>query len=99
MIATILPLLFTALGQIVPALTGSTAINTVLGVLTQAVPIVIKEAQDLTPIVKNIISALSAHPESTEVQLKALKELDALCDADFEDAAKPREGDPDYSPA
>ncbi len=96
MIATLLPLLLTTLGQIVPALGGSTAIGTVLGTLTEVAPLVIKEANDLTPMVKNIISALSEHPDTTADQLAALQALDALSDADFEDAAKPQPGDPDY---
>lgn len=96
MIATLLPLLLTTLGQLIPALSGSSAIGSVIGVLTQAIPIVVKEAQDLTPMVKNIINALSEHPEATAEQLATLKQLDALSDADFEDAATSQPGDPDY---
>ncbi len=95
----LLPMVLTLLGQVAPMLGGSSAIGSVIGFLTEAVPVIIKEAKDLTPMVKNIINALSEHPDATADQLAVLKQLDALSDADFEDAAVPQPGDPDYVPS
>lgn len=74
--------------QLLPKLFGDTAlIQTIIATLQQLVPLIIKEVQDLTPVVKNIIDALTAE-EVTPQQLADLKAMSDQIDAAFEDAAK-----------
>ena len=96
MLASILALLTSIAG-----LTGQASIITeIIATLTSLVPTLVKEYQDLVPIVKNIIAALSANPASTADQLATLAELDAKVDADFEAAATAAlaEDDPPATP-
>jgi hypothetical protein len=82
-IITLLQLVQTLLPQIG---VNSKAVTTIIGTLIQLVPIVIKEAQEVLPAIRNIIAALSANPATTDEQLATLKALDADVDAAFEDA-------------
>jgi hypothetical protein len=65
---------------------NSKVVNTILTALIQLVPIVMQEAQDILPAIKNIIAALSANPATTAEQLKALQALDQKIDDAFESA-------------
>lgn len=75
------------LQAIVPSLSTSATVQTVINALIQIIPVLVKEAQDLVPMVKNIIAALGSNPASTADQLATLKALDQLTDAAFEAAA------------
>jgi len=85
--------LLVVIAQIAPSLTSSAAIQAVVNALVQIVPVLIKEVQDLIPMVKNIIAALSANAGTTSDQLNALAALDAQCDAAFEAAAAAAEAE------
>lgn len=75
------------LQAIAPSLSTSATVQTVINALIQIIPILVKEAQDLVPMVKNIIAALGSNPASTADQLATLKALDQLTDSAFEAAA------------
>jgi hypothetical protein len=83
---TIIATLLQMILSIIPQLTDSKGVNKVVAMLLQVVPIVVKEAQDLLPMVQNIIAALSAKDGVTPDQLAALKALDAQVDAAFDQA-------------
>jgi hypothetical protein len=72
---------------LIPSISSSVVVQQVLNGLIQIIPVLVKEAQDLVPMVKNIIAALSANPASTADQLATLKALDQLTDSAFEAAA------------
>ena len=79
---------FLALLQtILPAITSSASVQAFINALIQIIPVLVKEAQDLVPMVKNIIAALGSNPASTADQLATLKALDQLTDSAFEAAA------------
>lgn len=82
----ILSAVLALLQTIAPSL-GSSAIQNVINILVQLLPVAIKEVQDLTPAIKNIIAALSSNPAATADQLATLKALDTLTDANFDAAA------------
>lgn len=75
------------LQALVPSITTSATVQTIINSLIQIIPVLVKEAQDLVPMVKNIIAALGSNPASTAEQLATLKALDQLTDAAFEAAA------------
>jgi hypothetical protein len=75
------------LQAVAPSLSSSATVQTVINALIQILPALVKEAQDLVPMIKNIIAALSANPASTTDQLATLKALDQITDAAFEAAA------------
>lgn len=75
------------LQAIVPSLTSSSVVQQVINALIQIIPVLVKEAQDLVPMIKNIIVALSSNPAATADQLATLKALDQLTDSAFEAAA------------
>lgn len=83
MLTTILSLI----SALVPAGTNAALIEKIVAALIQIVPVVVKEYQDLVPIVRNIIAALKADPSTTAAQLEQLQQLEVAWDADFEAAA------------
>jgi hypothetical protein len=83
MLSTIL----TILVQIAGATGEASTITSIINALIQLIPTLVKEYEDLVPIVKNIIASLSANPATTADQLATLQTLDAKVDADFEAAA------------
>lgn len=83
MLTTILSLIST----LVPAGTNAALIEKIVAALIQIVPVVVKEYQDLVPIVRNIVAALKADPSTTAAQLEQLQRLEVEWDADFEAAA------------
>jgi hypothetical protein len=95
-VSSIVTLLLTLVGQLLPAVGASTpAIQTIVNALVATVPALFQEAADLVPIAKNIIAALKANPATTQAQMVILNDLDAQCDAAFEDAlAKSIASDP-----
>jgi hypothetical protein len=99
-VTSIITLLLTLIGQLLPAVGASTpAIQTILNALVAVVPALIQEAMDMVPIVQNIIAALKNNPATTQAQMVVLNDLDAQCDAAFEDAvSKSQAGDPAAQP-
>jgi hypothetical protein len=67
---------------------GATAdlIVKIVTVLEAWIPIIIKEATDLTPIVKNVIAALRGNGTITTEQLDQLDTMEATLDAAFDKA-------------
>lgn len=94
--SSIITLLLTLIGQLLPAVGASTpAIQTIINALVGIVPALFREAMDMVPIVQNIIAALKNNPATTAAQMVTLNDLDAQCDAAFEDAvAKSQASDP-----
>jgi len=82
-----LTLLLTVLAQIAPSLHVSASITSIITTLVELIPILVKEFQDVVPLVKNIITALRGNNAITEEQLKSLDDLEAKIDAEFEAAA------------
>ena len=83
MLTTILGLI----SALVPSGTNAALVEKIIEALIAIVPVVVKEYQDLVPIVRNIIAALKADPSTTAAQLATLQQLEAGWDADFEAAA------------
>lgn len=93
--SSLVTLLLTLVGQLLPALGAGAGIQTIVNALVAIVPALIQEATDMVPIVQNIIAALQANPATTQAQMATLNALDAQCDAAFEDAlAKSIASDP-----
>lgn len=86
-VTTLLGLLQT----IVPTLTGSGTMGTVVSTLTQLVPILIDGYKDALPSVRNIIESLRGNDDVTDEQWLALDAIEVLIDAEFEKAAKAAE--------
>jgi hypothetical protein len=86
-IATVIRLIETALPMLGAIKTGNAFIDVTIQVLAQALPVIIKEARDLYPIVKNIIAALKDGATVTQEQWDALDVLERQIDADFDAAA------------
>lgn len=64
----------------------STAVQNVLTALDVLIPVIIKEYNDLLPMVKNIITALKSSDALTDQQLADAEAQDAKVDAAFEAA-------------
>lgn len=73
--------------QLLPVITTSATVQNIVNALVAILPAIVQEAEDLVPVVKNIIAALSANPAATADQLATLQALDAQCDAAFDTAA------------
>lgn len=74
------------LSDVAPLL-GTSSIAKVIAALTQLIPLIVQEATDLLPEVKNIIAALSSNTATDADQLAQLAALDAQVDAAFDAAA------------
>lgn len=85
--SAIIPAILALLQTIIPSLSSASAIGSIITTLTQIIPVVVKEVQDVVPMIKNIIAALKTNDAVTPEQLDQLAILDAKCDADFEAAA------------
>lgn len=79
--------LLTAILGVVPSLSGSAAIASIIAQLVSALPTIVKVFTDAVPIVKNIIAALQNHNDVTPEQWAELDKLNADCDAAFEEEA------------
>lgn len=84
----ILTSLLSLVGNLVP-LAGGTAstVGMIINTLTEVVPLVVKEYQDVSPMIKNIISALKDDPAATQAQLDQLDALNKQVDDAFDAAA------------
>lgn len=78
--------LLAVLAQIAPSLGVPASITAIITALEAMLPTIIKEIQDVVPLVKNIIGALKDNNEITQEQLDALDALEAKLDAEFEAA-------------
>lgn len=85
MTATI-TLLLTVLAQLATT-AGQAQIANIINALTNIIPFLIEELQQVVPLIKNIIAALKGNGEITQDQLDQLTALEAQYDADFEAAA------------
>lgn len=81
-----LTLLLTVIAQIVPSLSLPASITPIITTLIELIPILIKEFQEVVPIVRNIIAGLKENSVITPEQLQQLDELEAKIDAEFEAA-------------
>ena len=80
----ILTSLLTLVGNLVPAIGGTTStVGMVISTLTEVIPLAVKEYQDVAPMIKNIISALKDE-NITQEQLDQLDALEAQIDAAFD---------------
>ena len=71
------------------AATGSLSIIiNALAQITQIMPIVVQEADDVVPLIQSLIAEISSNATVTQDQLTALATLSAQIDASFEAAAK-----------
>lgn len=93
--SAILTTLLSLIEQFLPAIAGgnASAIQSVIKVLVQLIPVLTQEYEDLRPIIQNIIDALRDDPATTGKQLETLDELDAKVDAAFEEAATAAEAE------
>jgi hypothetical protein len=82
--AIITPLL-ALLTQLAPGATTQ-IIAQVISILTALIPILIKEYQDLLPIVQNVITVLQQSDDITDAQWDALDAMSAQYDAEFTSA-------------
>ncbi len=71
------------INMIAPGATGS-LIAKIIDALVTLVPIVVKEARDLAPMVKNIIAALRGNGEVSTEQLDQLDAMESQIDAAFD---------------
>ncbi len=82
-------LALTLLQQLLPSLSTANAalIEKIVEGLVALIPVLIKEYQDVVPMVKNIITALKSNTDITASQLIALESAETQIDASFEQAA------------
>ena len=79
--------LLTIIAQIAPTIGVPSVVETIIKTLVDLLPTIVKEVQDVAPLVQNIIDALRANAVITPQQLKDLEDLEARLDAEFEAAA------------
>jgi hypothetical protein len=72
---------------LIPIASGSQGVTSILALLTNLIPVAIKEYNDLLPIIQNIIRALKDDPTTTPDQLVQLEALNQQVDQAFEAAA------------
>jgi hypothetical protein len=86
------------LTALLPAIGNDSAlVAQVIVWLVNVLPALVKEATDILPEIKNIISILSQSSAITPDQITQLQALDAQCDAAFEAAAQAAGAPPDVS--
>lgn len=65
---------------------NSQGVQAVINLLSEAIPIIVKEYKEVLPIVKNIISVLSSSDDITPEQLDELDIIEAEVDANWNEA-------------
>lgn len=78
--------LLAIIAQIAPSLGAPAIVTTIISTLETLLPTIIKEVQDVAPLIKNIISALRSNAVITDEQKAQLDALEARYDAEFEAA-------------
>lgn len=76
---------------VAPAVSGSGAVGKIVTTLTQLVPVLVDQYQDVLPSVKNIIESLRTHDDITDEQWDELDKIEQAIDDEFEKAAKAAE--------
>ncbi len=71
---------------VIPQMTNSQAVNSVVTWLEQIIPTLVQEYQDLLPTVKNIIALLKQSSAVTPDQVSKLQAQEAVLDKAFDDA-------------
>jgi hypothetical protein len=71
---------------LIPSITDNKTINSIITMLIQIVPVVVKEAQEVMGPIKNIIDALSEKDDITDEQMAVLKSLNEQVDQAYSDA-------------
>lgn len=84
--ATVAVTLLQTILSLIPQITNSKSINTIVAALIQIIPVAVQEASDLLGPIRNIIAVLSASDGATADQLATLKALDAQVDAAYDAA-------------
>lgn len=78
--------LLAIIAQIAPSLGVPSVIVTIISTLETLLPTIVKEVQDVAPLIKNIIDALRSNSIITPEQKAQLDDLEARYDAEFEAA-------------
>ncbi|MBM7044654.1 hypothetical protein [Rhizobium lusitanum] len=82
LIATFLSLLL----SVIPQMSNSAQVTSVVNFLQQIIPTLVQEYSDLLPVVKNIIALLKQNGVVTPEQNAAMMAVDAQIDKAFDDA-------------
>ena len=72
--STAITTILTLLLALLPRISDNSAVTSVINMLTNLVPILVKEAQDVLPLVRNIIDLL----RTKDLTIEQLDELDAV---------------------
>lgn len=83
LIGTILQIILSIAGSV----SNSTTIDNIIKTLSQFLPILLQEAEDLIPVVDQIIDLLKGNNNLTDEQIANVEALNKKSDDDFEDAA------------
>lgn len=84
--AGVIQAVLAAIQLIAPYLNDASAIAKVIQAIEQLIPVVEDFYADVAPMIKNIIATLKQNGATTADQMKALADLDAKVDAEFEAA-------------
>ena len=71
---------------LIPQITDSKKVSQTIAWLLSIEPTLVQFAEEVGPIISNIVAAFEANPATTATQLAALKVLDTKTDKDFDDA-------------
>lgn len=74
--------------EVAPSLTNNKAIQNIIKILIQLIPVLVQEYQAVIPMVRNVVSALSTNGAITPAQITELEALNAKIDAEFDAEAK-----------
>lgn len=85
--SAILTSVLAIIGQLAGQTGNAALVEKIIEALIAIIPVVVKEYQDLAPIIQNIITALKSDPSTTAEQLAQLQQLEIQWDAEFEAAA------------
>ncbi|MGJ4857083.1 hypothetical protein ACN6KF_003067 [Labrys sp. La1] len=73
--------------NLVQNLTDNKTVDKIVTLLEQWIPVILKEAQDLIPVVTGIIATLQGNDVLTPEQVATIDALNAKVDADFDKAS------------
>lgn len=93
LVASVVALLTQILPSLESAVGASSLVDQIIATLVSLIPQVVQWAEDLLPVVQNIITTLKSNSVVTPAQISALEALEAQYDANFE-AAAAAAGDP-----
>src|SRR5690349_24856469 len=88
------------LAKVVPQIGANSALITeIITDLSAIIPALVKEVEDVVPMIRNIITALKSKDGVTPEQLAALDAMEDQLDADFDKAAADEGFGPPPTPA